>query len=191
MLAFAHHVPDIAEHEEIAGDRARQARDIVGVSGHEAGGKAFGKMRRRILLPPRHRSPAATVRRRAEMFFALARSTKLLARSASLAASAASIFSAMTVLVIPQGRIELEIGEFGGIVLRRQNGDGVARMRPQQRARHRAHRHAGQSRTDPQPFHPENPKCFRFPQNGVPLLRHNGPDERRASLGRQDCVEFA
>jgi hypothetical protein len=26
---------------------------------------------------------------------------------------------------------------------------------------------------------------------GVPLLRHNVPDERRASLGRQDCVEFA
>jgi hypothetical protein len=27
--------------------------------------------------------------------------------------------------------------------------------------------------------------------NGVPLLRHNVPDERRASLERQDCVEFA
>jgi hypothetical protein len=32
---------------------------------------------------------------------------------------------------------------------------------------------------------------FPLPQNGVPLLGHNGPDERRASLGRQDCVEFA
>jgi hypothetical protein len=30
----------------------------------------------------------------------------------------------------------------------------------------------------------------RLLQHGVPLLRHNGPDERRASLGGQDCVEF-
>src|ERR1700740_2591884 len=30
-----------------------------------------------------------------------------------------------------------------------------------------------------------------LPSNGVPLLRHNVPDERRASLGRQDCGEFA
>jgi hypothetical protein len=36
----------------------------------------------------------------------------------------------------------------------------------------------------------ENPS-FRLPLNGVPFLRHNGPDERRASLRRQDCVEFA
>jgi hypothetical protein len=50
MLAFAHHVPDVAEHEQIAGDRARQARDIVGVAGHEAGGKALGKMRGRIFF---------------------------------------------------------------------------------------------------------------------------------------------
>jgi hypothetical protein len=25
----------------------------------------------------------------------------------------------------------------------------------------------------------------------VPVLRRNSPDERRASLGEQDCVEFA
>jgi hypothetical protein len=37
---------------------------------------------------------------------------------------------------------------------------------------------------------PENP-MFYVPQHGVPFLRHNGPDERRASLRRQDCVEFA
>ena len=53
MLAFAHDVPDIAEHEEIAGDRARQARDIVGIAGDETGGKALGKMRRRILFRDR------------------------------------------------------------------------------------------------------------------------------------------
>src|SRR5438874_12748841 len=66
----------------------------------------------------------------------------------------------------------------------------VACTRPQQRAGDRAHRHTSQSRTDPRPFHPENP-VFRSTQNSVPLLGHNCPDERRASLGRQDCVEFA
>ena len=45
MLAFAHHVPDVAEHEEIAGHRARQAGDIVGIAGHEPGGEALGEMR--------------------------------------------------------------------------------------------------------------------------------------------------
>ena len=50
VLAFAHHVPDVTEHEQIAGDRARQARDIVGISGHKAGGEAFCKVRGRILL---------------------------------------------------------------------------------------------------------------------------------------------
>ncbi len=48
MLALAHDVPDIAEHEEIAGDRAREACDIVGVAGDETGGKALGKMRGRV-----------------------------------------------------------------------------------------------------------------------------------------------
>ena len=50
MLAFAHHVPDIAEHEEIAGHGAGQARDIVGVAGDEAGGKTLCEMRGRIVF---------------------------------------------------------------------------------------------------------------------------------------------
>jgi hypothetical protein len=41
------------------------------------------------------------------------------------------------------------------------------------------------------PKNPIYPLGTCLPSNGVPLLRHNGPDERRASLGRQDCVEFA
>ena len=94
------------------------------------------------------------------MFSLAASSTKLAARSASSAASAASMFSRDDVRVIPQSRIELEIGQFGGVVLRRQDGTGVAGMRPQQRERHRAHRHASQRQTDPQPFHPEKPSVF-------------------------------
>ena len=53
VLAFAHDVPDVAEHEEIAGDRARQARDIVGVAGHKAGGKTPGEMRGGIFFRDR------------------------------------------------------------------------------------------------------------------------------------------
>jgi hypothetical protein len=45
MLAFAHHVADIAEHKEIAGHRARQARDILGVAGDETDRETFSKMR--------------------------------------------------------------------------------------------------------------------------------------------------
>ena len=50
MLALAHHVPDIAEHKEIAGHRARHARDVVCGAGEKPAGKAFGEMRRRIGL---------------------------------------------------------------------------------------------------------------------------------------------
>ncbi len=35
--------------------------------------------------------------------------------------------------VVPQGRIELEIGQRGRIVLRRQDGSSVAGVRPQRR----------------------------------------------------------
>ena len=96
------------------------------------------------------------------MFFSLASSTKLLARSASFAASAASIFSRDQRLVIPQSRIDLEIGEFRRIVLRRQDRAGVARMRPQRRAGRRATPpYASQrAKADPQPFHPKNPDVF-------------------------------
>jgi hypothetical protein len=34
-------------------------------------------------------------------------------------------------------------------------------------------------------------QCFRLSKHGVPFLGHNSPDERRASLEGQDCVEFA
>ena len=46
VLALADDVPDVADHEEIAGHGPRQARDIVGVAGDEPGGEPFGEMRR-------------------------------------------------------------------------------------------------------------------------------------------------
>jgi hypothetical protein len=50
VLAFTHHIPDIAEYKEITGDRTRQAADVVGVSGHKPRREPFCKMRRRIFF---------------------------------------------------------------------------------------------------------------------------------------------
>ena len=50
VLAFAHNIPDVAEHKEVAGNGAGQASDIVGISGHEPIGEALGKMGRGIFL---------------------------------------------------------------------------------------------------------------------------------------------
>ena len=192
MLAFAHHVPDIAEHEEIAGHRARQARDIVGVAGDEPGGKTLGKMRRRIRF--RHRVADAL-----RQF--LADGDVLVARKLDEAVGEVGIVSRQRRLdilrdqrgVIPQSRIEPDSRR-----VRR------ARPAPPEWQRRRAHA-ATAARTraahahaiaTPRPnrsatVSSRKTQCFRLPQHGVPLLGHNGPDERRASLGRQDCVEFA
>ena len=53
MLALAHNVADIAEHEEVAGNRAGERSDIIGGAGHKAGGETLRKMRRGILLRDR------------------------------------------------------------------------------------------------------------------------------------------
>ncbi len=194
MLALAHDVPDIAEHEEIAGDRAREACDIVGVAGHETGGKAPGNIRRRV----RFRDRIADALRQF-----LADGDAFVAREFDEACGEVGIVGRQRRLdilgdqpgAVPQGRIELQIGELGRLVLRRQNGAGIAGMRPQRRAHGSAERHACEShrqgRTEPQPPHPRKSNVFIYPQHGVPFLRHNCPDERRASLRRQDCVEFA
>ena len=101
------------------------------------------------------------------------------------------------VLVIPQSRIDLKIGQFRRIVLRRQDRTGLARMRPYRGERGTAHRHRRQCQTDPSPFHQNYPLPLWYPdsdtrtqknvniatpaRNSMPLLRHNRPDERRAS----------
>ena len=129
MLAFAHHVADIAEHEEIAGHRARQARDIVGVAGDETDGKTLGKMRGRI----RVRDGIVDALR--QLF---ADGDVLVARQFDKAAGKIGIAGRQRRLdifrdqrrAIPQGRIEPDIGQFGRIVLRRQDRTGVARVRP-------------------------------------------------------------
>jgi hypothetical protein len=67
-------------------------------------------------------------------------------------------------LFIPQNRIDFEIGQARGIVLRGEHGRGIARMRPQQRARRRACRDASQTCSKPRASHPKNPDVFAFYQ---------------------------
>ena len=154
MLAFAHHVPDIAEHEQIAGHRAGQAGDVVGGAGNEAGGKAFGEMRRRIFFrdgvgdPPRQIIGKRDVFRRGKF-------DKTVCQVGVVGRQRRFDVLRDDVRRISQGRIELEVGQFDRIVLRGQDGAGVPGMRPQQRTRHRASRHAHNCRADPQP-HTEN-----------------------------------
>ena len=82
-------------------------------------------------------------------------------------------------VVVPQSRIELEIGEFSRIVLRRQNGAGVARMRPQRKADDRAHRHA---RLPPNPSRNRFIRksdafatSLKFEAFAIPKVRRFGP----------------
>ena len=144
MLALAHHVPDIAEHEEIAGDRARQARDVVGIAGHQTRGKAFGKMRRRICVG----NGIADALRQfvadgdvlvAGEFDEAVGEIGIARRQRRL-----DVFGDQR-LVVPQSGIDLEIGQRRRVVLRRQNGAGLAGVRPQRRAHRRAERHPCQS----------------------------------------------
>ena len=168
MLAFAHHVADIAEHEEIAGHRARKARDIVGIAGDEARGKALGKMRRR----GRVRDGIADALR--QLF---ADGDIPVARKFDEAAGKIGIAGCQRRLdifrnqrrTIPQGRIEPLIGQFGRIVLRRQDRKSVACVWQNQRKRRRAHRHTSQRQTDPRPSHVEKPNVFVYPNMGCRL----------------------
>jgi hypothetical protein len=124
------------------------------------------------------------------MFLSRANSAKLPARSTSPAASAASIFSATSAGLFRRAEL----------ILRSANSDGsscAARIAKASRAcGHSAAPTAivaampATAKLSPARFILQN-LGFRCPQHNVPHLRHNVPDERRASLGRQDCVEFA
>ncbi len=159
MLAFAHHVPDVAEHEQVAGDRARQAGDIVGVPGHKPGGEALCKMRRRIFFRDGLGYASRQLIGNGNVLFP-GELDKAVGKIGIVCGKCRLDIRCDDGLVVPQSGIELDVGERSGIVLRRQNGAGVARMRPQQRAGHRAHRGTNQSRSDPHPLHPKNPDVF-------------------------------
>src|SRR4030088_1754669 len=153
VLAFAYDIPDVAEHEQIARNGARQARDIVGVAGDEPGRKTLCKMRRRVFFRHGVIHPSRKV---------FAYRDVLLPGEIDKAAGKIGIAGGERRLdilfddglVVSQGRIELAIRKFRRIVLRQQYGAGVARMRPQRGEQSRANPHASDRRTDP---HPQNP----------------------------------
>ena len=72
-------------------------------------------------------------------------------------------------LAIPQGRIELDFGKCGRIVLCRQDGVGFAGMRPQIGKRNPAHRHDAERPGNPRPIHPET-QYIRFISASVQLV---------------------
>jgi hypothetical protein len=65
-------------------------------------------------------------------------------------------------LAIPQRRIELGIGQLNRVVLRRQNGKPVARVRPQHGKCGTAYHHDRQYKTNPRAFHLES-RSYRIP----------------------------
>jgi hypothetical protein len=84
------------------------------------------------------------------------------------------------VLAIPQDRIDLEVRQFRRIILCGKHGAGFVRARPHNSKRGTAYRHRRESQTDPPPFHSKYLLTAKV-KNSMPLLRHNRPDERRAS----------
>ena len=143
MLALAHDVPDVAEHEEIAGDRARQARDVVGVTGHQTGGKALGKMRRRTCVSNGIADALRQFVADGNALVAGEFDEAVGEIGIALRERCLDVFGDQR-LIAPQGGIDVDIGQRRGVVLRRQNGAGLAGVRPQRRAHRHAERHASQ-----------------------------------------------
>ena len=111
MLAFAHHVADIAEHKEIAGNRPRQARDIVGVPGHKTGRKTLGKMRGRIFVRDGVAHPLQQFIANGDVFLSC-EFDKAVGEIGVVGGEGRLDILFDDVLVISQGRTELEISEF-------------------------------------------------------------------------------
>ena len=159
VLALAHHVPDVAEHEEIACHRTRQAGKIVGVAGDEPGGKAFCKSGCRILVRHGIADPLRQF---------IAERDVLLPRQFDEAVGEIGVVGCQCRFdifrddgrFVPQGKIELGTGQCGRIVLCGQQGIGVARMRPQRGAHGHARCHANHCNPQPHRLHPEKPFIF-------------------------------
>ena len=143
--ALAHHVAHVAEHEQVAGQHAGRARDVLRLAGDEAAREA---------CEPCSKAVAASCS--ADSIFAIsagaiatprsaARSTKLRASSMSPAASASSISRAATAAL--KLLVEREFGEPHRIVRRRDRArridaagqaDGAAPARGTRQSRAKA-----------------------------------------------------
>jgi hypothetical protein len=166
VLALAHHVANIAEHEEIAGDGARQAADIVGSAGDKASRKAAGEMGGGILVRNRLGHAPGEIVRQLNISGS---------RNVGKALGEVGIPGRERLLdiagehrgIIPQCRAELRIGQSDGVILRGEHGAGVARMRQQQQAGGRADRYPRQSCVEPEP-HGGKP----YPCTSLEMVRH-------------------
>jgi len=192
MLAFAHHVADVAEHEQIAGHRARQARDIVGIAGDETSGKTFGKMRTRIRF--RHRIADALRQLRADGDALVRASSAKLLAGRHRRPPAPPRYSRDQRWCIPKGRIKPDIGQFRRVVLRPQKRKGVARLRRNLHERRRADSHTRQDTREAKPIRvrliPKSPMFLLFP-TWCAVFWTQRPRRKKGFSGRQDCVEFA
>ena len=142
--AFAHRVADVAEHEQIAERGAGKPGHVLRLAGDQPAARSFRPRRWRnwprstAAVDALARAPAAAPTPRSS-----ARSTKLLARSASLASSAASISWTATV---PIERARPARGRRSPPDRRRRQ----AATRPRSRA---ARRTAPPARTEPAASH--------------------------------------
>ena len=131
--AFAHHVADIAEHEQIAGQHAGRARDILRLAGDEAARKACGLARRLaasrsadLVFAISAGAPRLGARRRDRQSCAQARHHPRRARL-DLARRNRSI----------EALVERQLGEPHRIVLRRDRARGVHAFGQAERRRER------------------------------------------------------
>jgi hypothetical protein len=129
MLTLTRDIPDVAPHEEIAGDRAGEARHIVDIAGDEAGGKAFGELRAGTVFG--HRIADALRQLLAEGDVVVARKLGKAAGEVGIASRKRGLDIVVDQAgVVSQGRTDLQAGKLGRIVLRRQHCPGVAGVRP-------------------------------------------------------------
>ena len=195
MLALAHDVPDVADHEEIAGHGAGQARNIVGVAGDETGGKAFGEMRGGIFFLDRVADTAREDRQAARMLLVARQLDKTVGEIGIAALRARPRYCRRLGRGYSAAAASsLSSDERGGIVLRGQNRAGLAGMRPHARARsacsppYRSSAKLIRAISSGKPG--RSNRCadgsslsqFARHRHSMPKLRHNVPDERRASL---------
>lgn len=127
MLALAHDVPDVTDHEEIAGDGSGQTRDIVGVAGDEAGCEPFGEVRGGILGLDRIAHAIDEVIGQREVAVTRERNETVGEIGIACGERGLDIVLNQTV-VLPEQRIELELGERGRIILGGENRAGLAGM---------------------------------------------------------------
>ena len=137
MFALADHVADIAEHEQIARDRAGQPCEIVGLAGDETGREPCRHLRRRTIRSDRIiDAPCQFVSQRDPM---RAGQFDQAAREISIACGECSLdLSRDHALISPQSLRDLQIRQGRRIILRGDQFGTVLGVRPCGDQRHSA-----------------------------------------------------